>query len=319
MRKPVVIDPALFSPEAVAEDTRALNDRIIKEMSAAPPLHTLPPEIIRDAREKGIGIWGPYKVLDSVEVREIPGPAGPVVVRIQRPDTIKGVYLHIHGGGFVLGRAHHYDELMSFISEGTGAVTVSVDYRLAPENPYPAGPDDCEAAARWVIENAEKEFGTGRVVIGGESAGANLAAVTMLRMRDRHGYSGFAGANLVYGVFDLNLTPSARNWGDTPLILTTSLMKWFNDHYTTSDKFSDPDVSPLYADLKGLAPALFTVGTKDPLMDDTLFMCARWIESGNEARLAVYPGGCHGFNAFDITAAHEAHELALDFMNGCFG
>jgi acetyl esterase/lipase len=101
------------------------------------------------------------------------------------------VYLHIHGGGFMLGRAYQYDEMMAAIAGACQVATVSVDYRLAPEDPYPAGPDDCETAAVWLAENAASEFGTDRLIIGGESAGANLSAVTLLRMRDRHGFSGF--------------------------------------------------------------------------------------------------------------------------------
>jgi acetyl esterase/lipase len=88
----------------------------------------------------------------------------------------------------------------------------SVDYRLAPEHPFPAGPDDCEAAACWLVEHAQREFGTSRLLIGGESAGGHLSALTLLRMRDRHGAAdAFCGANLVFGAFDLGMTPSQRN------------------------------------------------------------------------------------------------------------
>ena len=107
----------------------------------------------------------------------------------------RGVYLHLHGGGWVLGGADMQDPMLERIADNTGQAVVAVEYRLAPEHTYPAGLDDCEAAAVWVVQNANKEFGTDVLTIGGESAGGHLTAVTILRMRDRHGYTGFRGAN----------------------------------------------------------------------------------------------------------------------------
>ena len=196
-----------------------------------------------------------------------------------------------------MGRAHLQDPQLEAIATECNVAVVSVDYRLAPEDPYPAAPDDCEAAALWIASNAASEFGSDQIVIGGASAGAHLAVVSMVRLRDRHGFSGFAGANLQYGVYDLSLTPSAGNWGDKALVLSTPIMSWFIDCFVPSEKSRDPDVSPLYADLSGLPPALFTVGTLDPLLDDTLFMHARWVASGNQAELEVFPGGVHGFDS----------------------
>jgi acetyl esterase len=112
----------------------------------------------------------------------------------------------------------------------------------------------------------------------------HLTAVTILRMRDRHGYTGFRGANVVYGAFDLSLTPSQRLFGDTQLVLRTiDMQQFYNAFLPTVTERRAPDISPLYADLKNLCPALFTVGTKNALLDDTLFMHARWVAAGNEA------------------------------------
>ena len=166
----------------------------------------------------------------------------------------------------------------------------------------------------WLVENAVSEFGTDRIVLGGESAGANLAAVTLIRMRDRHDFRGFCGAVLTYGVYDLTMTPSARRWGERNLILTTKLMEWFHENYIPPEKASDPDVSPLYADLSEMPPALFTVGTLDPLIDDSLFMHMRWQTAGNSSELAVYPGGIHAFNAFPIELARTANTRISDFI-----
>src|SRR5690606_20262297 len=118
----------------------------------------------------------------------------------------------------------------------------------------PAGPADCEAAALWLVRNAKAEFGTERLLIGGESAGAHLSVVTLLRMRDVHDFTGFAGANLTYGVFDLALTPSARRWGERRLILTTKMIDWFADCFLPTQDRRDPDISPLYADLARMPP-----------------------------------------------------------------
>jgi acetyl esterase/lipase len=134
-------------------------------------------------------------------------------------------------------------------------------------------------------------------------------------MRDRHSFTGFSGANLVYGCYDTTMTPSQRNWGERNLILSTPILEWFNDHYVPMEKRSDPDVSPLYADLSNMPPALFTVGTLDPLLDDSLFMHARWVAAGNESELAVYPGGIHVFNLFPIKIAREANNKAFDFIS----
>jgi acetyl esterase/lipase len=194
---------------------------------------------------------------------------------------------------------------------------ISVDYRLAPEHPYPAAPDDCEAAALWVLEHY-----SGRRVIGGESAGAQLAVVSMLRLRDRHGLDVreiFASANLVFGPFDLTGTPSRHLWGDRDLVLSSPEMDWFADCYLPGMPARErlaPDVSPLYASLASLPPALFTCGTLDPLLDDTLFMETRWRTAGNETTLSLYPDAVHGFVAFEIEAARRSRAEQYAFIQG---
>jgi len=233
------------------------------------------------------------------------------------PDAVRGVYLHLHGGGWTLGAANQSDLRNWALARHCGLAVVSVDYRLAPEHPYPAGPDDCEAAALWLAQSAPAEFGTTRLWIGGESAGAHLAVVTMLRLRDRHGLRPFAGANLVYGCYDLSMTPSQRRWGERNLVLSTPILGWFYDFFVPDPaRRRDPDVSPLYADLTGMPPALFTVGTLDPLLDDSLFLHARWIAVGGRAELAVWPGGVHGFDAFPTKLSRAARDRIDAFLGG---
>lgn len=230
--------------------------------------------------------------------RDIPGPDGPMRLRTFVPDQVDAVFLHIHGGGFVTGSPEMTDLLHEALSKELNLAFASVDYRLAPEHPYPAGPDDCEAAALWLLDHAEREFGSARVLIGGESTGAHLAACTLLRMRDRHdAVERFGGANLVFGWYDLSGTPSQRGAPERADLLTPELLRYLADLFTpgrSPEERRQPDVSPLYADLRDLPPALFTVGTADHLADDTMLMAARWQLAGNDAELLVYPETPHG-------------------------
>ena len=304
----------LFDPKSIDAETAKFNAELEEMFATMPPHTSQTPQAIRDARESGESWSGPIVRLDVAGERDIPGPAGDIPLRAFVPDTVNGVYLHIHGGGWVLGQADYQDQMLWDIATMCNVAVVSVEYRLAPEHPYPAGPDDCERAALWLAENAKAEFGSDRLTIGGESAGAHLSAVTLLRMRDRHGFTGFAGANLTYGMFDFSFTPSVANWGERNLVLNTPTIKWFVDHFVPSDKRRDPDVSPLYAGLSNMPPALFTVGTLDPLLDDTLFMYPRWLAAGNDAELAIYSGGVHGFTLQEISLAQRARARIRDFI-----
>jgi acetyl esterase/lipase len=310
----LTLDPQVFDLAAIDSETADFNKGIEKQLSELSPLYKFEPQMIRDARAAGYSVFGPIKHLDEARDRRVPGPAGDISLRVFVPDKVDGVYMHIHGGGFMLGRADHQDEFLACISKACRVAVVSVDYRLAPENPYPAAPDDCEAVAVWLAENSNAEFGTDKMVIGGESAGANLSVVTLLRMWDRHAFRGFSGVVLTYGGYDMSMTPSARRWGERNLILTTKTIEWFHGNYAPAEKLSDPDVSPLYADLSGMPPAVFTVGTLDPLLDDTLFMHMRWLAAGNKSELAVYPGGIHAFNFFPIALAGKANSRIHNFI-----
>jgi acetyl esterase len=303
-------DPALFRPDAIAPETTKLNEQMIELLTGQPEWWIAGPETLRAARRRGEGPFPAPVMSPRARTITITGKDGNVVpLRVIAPANPRGIYLHIHGGGWVLGGSDMQDPMLERIADNTGQAVVSVEYRLAPEHPYPAGPDDCEAAAAWLLQNGKKEFGTDAMTIGGESAGGQLSAVTILRMRDRYGYTGFRGANLVYGAFDMSLTPSQRQFGNTRLVLRTiDIQQFANAFLPTATDRRVPDISPLYADLQNLCPALFSVGTKDALLDDTLFMHARWIAAGNDAELAIYPGGAHGFTLFpnDLSKAATA-------------
>ena len=128
------------------------------------------------------------------------------------------------------------------------------------------------------------------------------------------------GALFHYGVFDLAMTPSMANWGDRNMILSTPTVDWFTDNLIGDDPslLRAPEASPILADLTGMPPALFQVGTVDPLIDDTLFMAQRWIAAGSEAAVNVYPGGVHAFDMFDIPIAKEARTAGAAFLKGVF-
>lgn len=309
-------DPELYKDAAVSAETRALNAALIDLLETSDDNWDIGVEEARARRDRGEGPFPAVPKSPRARTIRIPGKGGDIALRIIAPETPKGVYLHFHGGGWVFGSADGQDPMLERIADTTGLACVSVEYRLAPEHPYPAGPDDCESAALWLVENAKREFGTDLLTIGGESAGGHLAAVTLLRMRDRHGFTGFAGANLVFGAFDLRWTPSARSYGnDRYLILRTLDLEKFDACFLPENvDRADPDISPLMANLHDMPPALFTVGTDDALLDDSLFMHARWAAAGNEAELAVYPGGAHGFVAFPGALAASAVQRMDAFL-----
>ena len=285
--------------DAHVPETVAFNAKLPKEQTPA----RWTPEAIAKARDLSQIMGGVFaaKPIAGFEERTIPGPAGAIRLRTFVPPEVRAVYLDIHGGGFFMGAPEMDDAGNAALAKHARVATVAAGYRLAPEHPYPAGPDDCEAAALWLLANAKREFGVDRLLIGGGSAGANLAAVTLLRLRDRHqAASRFAGANLVFGVYDVSGTPSQLRLG----------MAGFRDLYLPGHDAAarkHPDISPLYADLSGLPPALFTVGTADYLYDDSLFMALRWRAAGNQAELAVYPESVHGFTVFPTAMARAAN------------
>lgn len=297
--------PHLFLPGAVSAETRAINEGVAALIAQAPDPWSMPAAEVRAARARGEGPFPKAPVSARASDREIDGPAGKIRLHIIAPDSPRGIYLHFHGGGWTLGGADQQDALLERLADNCGLACISVDYRLAPEHPYPAGPDDCEAAALW-LAGARDEFGGGPLCLGGESAGAHLAAVTLLRLKMKHGLTPFEKVNFSFGAFDLGFTPSAQAFGDTgPVLSTRDIEHFLACFLPVGADVRDPDISPLYGDLGGMPEALFLVGTRDALLDDTLFMHARWVAAGNAAHLGIYPGGAHGFIAFPGALAQD--------------
>ncbi|MDX6488099.1 MAG: acetyl esterase [Gaiellaceae bacterium] len=301
---------------ATIDEARAFNVELARALTAEPPVETVPPDVTRAARRKGRALEPPPVFLPQARDLEVEGREGPIRVRVLAPEgEAAGVYLHFHGGGWVLGACDLQDPRLWELVEETSLCVVSVEYRLAPEHPYPAGPDDCEDVARWLADGGAGELGAPeRVAIGGESAGAHLAALTLLRLRDAGAGGAFRAANLIFGVFDASVQ---RLEGEHHPSLTPSVMRWFADCFLpglSTEERCDPAISPLYADLRGLPPALFTVGDRDVLLEDSVILSELWTEAGNSAELRVWPEGVHGFTSFGLALGRAALQTQYAFL-----
>ena len=333
------IDPALFKPTSIDEETKTATANAMEFARARPPDQALTAQEARERRAKEymadcVQAFGHDGPPPQREDRTVTHPSTGISVGVSifrpkvAPTALRGVYYHMHGGGWYMGGAKYQNDIrLCKLADSLSVAIVSVDYRLSPEAKFPEPVDDCVTGAAWLADQSEAEFGTSVLIIGGESAGGQLCAATMLRLRSALGLpSGaplpYRAANLVYGIFDLAGTPSARAYGDRPLIFNTPQFDWCTALYLPegADRRA-PDVSPLYAtaaELASLPPALFTIGTDDPLLDDSLFMAARWASAGNHAELAVYPGGAHGIGHFGPHAhtalGQRAHRRIESFM-----
>jgi acetyl esterase/lipase len=227
---------------------------------------------------------------------------GVPVRRIDPLSPVRGTYLHLHGGGWCLGSHEGQDERLARLADDTGMRVISVGYRLAPEYPYPAAVDDAVAVTQAVVATGQGPF-----VIGGESAGAHLAASTLLRLRD-DGSTPFAGAVLTYGAYDAAGTPSrGDHLGDT-------LGRWL-PHVPMTER-RDPKLSPLYANLDGMPAARLLVGTRDFLIDDSLMLAARWQQVA-PVELDVVAGAPHGLTLLDIAVTRAARAAEHAFIVRC--
>jgi acetyl esterase len=271
--------------------------------AALPPMHTL---TVAEARAQMAardipGLRSPE--VASVVNRDMQGPDGSIPLRIYTPAGTGPFPLMVffHGSGFVVCSLDTHDSMCRNLCAGTSSVVVSVDYRLAPEHKFPAAPNDCLAATRWAVMNAGAlNADTSRVVVAGDSAGGNLAAVVALRARDEDGPKIHAQL-LIYPVTDYHTpgTPSmqenAEGYG-----LTKAGMEWFWGHYLASpEDAANPHASPLRAkDLSGLPPALVVTAEYDPLRDEGEYYAEALRKAGVPTELKRWPGVNHGFFFF---------------------
>ncbi len=286
-------------------------------------LHTPPPseltlEQVRAGVKTDPAELGEPAPMAATEDRRVPGPAGDVPIRIYTPYGPQPlpVFVYFHGGGFVLGDVPSHDAYCTAIAKAAGCIVVSVEYRLAPEHKYPAAPEDAFAATRWVADHAA-EFGgdPGRIAVGGDSAGGNLAAVVCLMARDRQASQPVLQV-LIYPMTDCRFdTPSHREYAEGYL-LSREEMDWFLGCYLAQpEDGQEPYASPLRAEsLAGVAPALVITAEYDPLRDEGESYAARLRASGVPATLTRYDGMIHAFAR--ILALFDQAKIALDEVAG---
>ena len=287
---------------------------LLDQMAAAnlQPFHKLTPQEARAARRAPQGEPEPVA---HVEDRTIPGPGGEIPVRIYVPkgNGPFGVLVYFHGGGWVVGNIDMTDQPCRMLTNAGRCVTISVDYRLAPEHKFPAGPEDCYAATKWAADNAAAlNCDAGRIAVGGTSAGATLAAAVALMARDR-GEPRVAYQLLVYPATTSALdTPSHREFAkDSYYILSRADMEWFWGHYLGSEADrTNPYACPAYATtLRGVAPAFVITAEYDPLRDEGEAYAARLREEGVQVVLRRYDGVTHGF--FGMPAQLDKAKAAI--------
>lgn len=290
----------------MASDEGVIDPWVAAWLAANPgysrPMEVLDPEFLALAR-------GPVGLPSAVEIAEVDDEVvDGVPVRIYRDDeSPTGVVVYMHGGGFVMGSVGIMDNVARQLARRTGAVVVSVEYRLAPEHPFPAGLDDCEAVTRWAVANAARfAVAPGAVVVAGESAGGNLAAAVALRLRQA-GDVTLAGQVLVYpAVAGSEEYPSRAAFDGLVISVKAGRMYW--DAYGGGRNLDDePEAAPLHAPtLVGLPPALVILGGCDMLRDEGRAYAARLRADGVPVEEVCYPGQPHGFVNFEFPAAADA-------------
>jgi acetyl esterase len=285
----------------------------VDRANAGPAAWDLPLELLRAAPElENPEIWGLPDEVDEVVDLRISGPDGKLRVRVYRPRSTEllPVVIWFHGGGWVVGSIESHDPLCRALANRTPCVVVSVDYRLAPEAPFPAGLDDAWAATQWVAREALKlGADASRVVVAGDSAGGNLAAAVALRARDSD--LPLALQVLVYPVIDFDFETESYARHASGLNLTRAKMQWYWLRYLGGADGLQPEASPLRApDLAGVAPALVQVAEHDPLLSEGEAYAVRLAEAGVPVKLTRYDGMIHGFIRMPALVAEADFALA---------
>jgi acetyl esterase len=303
-----------------ANDRDGVLDPYVKEWLEANPMYgaaleVLDPELLELAR-------GPVGAPPTREIAHVADElADGVPVRIYREEgEPTGLVVYFHGGGFCIGSIGLMDNVARELTHATGAVVVSVEYRLAPEHPYPEGLDDCEKVTRWAVANVDR-FGVpaDKVVVAGESAGGNLSAALALRLRDA-GDIPLAGQVLIYP----GVAGGSKSFGSIDqfdgIILTKGSMSMYWGAYSGGrDIDADPYAAPLNAEsLRGLPPALVLLGGCDLLRDEGRAYATRLRDEGVDVEEVCYAGQPHGFVNFGLPAAADAFEKAGGWVRSAF-
>jgi acetyl esterase len=288
---------------------------ILDQMAAAGPVDfsDLSPGDFRQLFASSLGALDAATAGDpaeDVEDRTIPGPGGDIRLRIYRPPETGPVpaplVTFFHGGGWVIGDIDTHDGSCRILSRRTGAVVVSVDYRLAPENRFPAALDDCDAAVAWVAAHGPELGGDpDHLAVAGDSAGGNLAAAVTLRCRSRGGPA-LAAQALVYPAVDFTTVRPSFEANGEGYLLTADAIRWFTAQYLGDHDRADPLASPLLAVLADLPPAVVAVAEFDPLHDEGVAYAAALAGAGVGVRLLDFPGLVHGFMALGALSPASA-------------
>ncbi len=262
------------------------------------PLHLMAPDEARAFGSAMAELAGPAPEMDHVTEVTVDRTDGEVRLRVLVPiENPRGVVVYYHGWGWVIGSIDESDTIARKLAERTSCAVVLVDYRLAPEHPYPTAVDDSYAALEWVGENlAEIADAEAPLIVAGDSAGGNLAAVMAIRARDRGGPA-IALQALIYPVTDSYFSRPSYASPENKLMLTREGMIWFWDHYVPeSSRRKEPDASPLHADdLSGLPPAVILTAEFDVLRDEGEAYAERLTEANVPTDLKRYAGQMHGF------------------------
>ena len=269
-----------------------------------PPYETVPPTTARELYLAGRVVSNPEPPeLESAKPLSIPAPHGAIAARIYTPKTLRKTnglatcLIFYHGGGWVIGDLDSHDVVCRKLAHEGELIVISVDYRLAPEHKFPAAVDDAITAAKWIAANA-KQLGidAARLMVGGDSAGGNLAAVVALAARDGNGPE-IAGQVLIYPATDFAMKTPSHSEPDTSILLTHSVIKWFCNHYLSGPADIDNwQASPARAKtLAGLPPAYVLTAGGDPLRDEGDEYAARLKEAGIAVTYRHFPGQFHGF------------------------
>jgi acetyl esterase len=275
-----------------------------------PPMHEMTPAEIR-ARATPPDLAGPSQAVHAVADRHVTGPGGPIPVRVYTPHGGRALpgLVFFHGGGFVLGTLDMADRVCRALANAAGCVVINVDYRLAPEHPFPAAVDDAYAVTRYVAEHAA-EFGVdpARLAVGGESAGGNLAAVTAILARDR-GTPPLAFQLLIYPQVDFeDNSPSMREFDG--YFLSRPLLEYFARLlFPVAGDARRPEASPLNAALDGLPPALVVTAECDMVRDQGEAYARKLQQAGVPVTLQRYDGMIHPF--FSLSGILDGGKAAI--------
>jgi acetyl esterase len=319
-RLPEPGDPSLEADEPHPDVQRVMADR---ERLRPLPIHRMGARGVRLLTKFGMWLADADPPAVATADFEIPGPAGSIPVRRYRPSGAGPfpTVVFFHGGGFVLGSLDTHDLLCRYLAVRSDCEVVSVEYRLAPEHPFPAAVEDAYAAVEWAADEPGELDGDGRLVVAGDSAGGNLAAVTSLLATENAGPA-IDHQLLVYPAVAMGREyPSVRDHAGH--VLEAADMEWFNDCYFGSDlTLRNPCADPMEAcDLSGLPPGTVVTAGFDPLRDGGVAYARRLDDEGVPVRLRNYPDMVHGFlgmlsDSEDVDTAHGALvELADDLRN----